>query len=154
MALCAEPAAKCYFKDNRLMPITRVHAEHFRAFKSLDAEFKPPFTMLCGAKGSGKSSVLYAIAHSLVLSGNESGLTGASRLYFYCKDRRDYELKLGLDTGCFEYLGYQKSMLKRAGRTLTHPITSESITLDNVHKYTPPILLVQIEMSPIKISLG
>jgi predicted ATP-dependent endonuclease of OLD family len=57
------------------MTIVNVSAYNFRAFKSLSAEFNSKFNILCGANSIGKSSILYAIAHSLYMSGNESGLT-------------------------------------------------------------------------------
>jgi DNA repair exonuclease SbcCD ATPase subunit len=69
------------------MTIVKVEAQNFRAFKSLTAEFNPKFNILCGPNGAGKSSVLYAIAHGLVLSGNESGLTDKTAISLNTIDR-------------------------------------------------------------------
>ena len=94
------------------MTITKIEAENFRAFKSLKAEFKRPFTILCGGNGSGKSSILYAIAHGLVLSGNESGLTEECQLRLSFTNRDEQEEESGFGKGSFELQNYQKSKQK------------------------------------------
>lgn len=57
------------------MQITRLHIEHFKGVKSLDIDFldeltgEPrPFTLLLGDNGSGKTTVLQAIALTLSLA--------------------------------------------------------------------------------------
>ncbi|MFT4930000.1 MAG: energy-coupling factor transporter ATP-binding protein EcfA2 [Phenylobacterium sp.] len=91
------------------MYITKIEAENFRAFKSLKAEFKQKFTILCGGNGSGKSSILYTIAHGLVMSGNESGLAEDSWVHLFCKDRKGESMEIGFGTGSFEYNSYRNS---------------------------------------------
>ncbi len=103
------------------MTILKVEAQNFRAFKSLTAEFNPKFNILCGPNGAGKSSVLYAIAHGLVLSGNESGLTEETALKLIFTGRYGREKQSGFARGTFKYTGYQNSDYDDYFKINAHP---------------------------------
>ena len=80
-----------------IMKLARVEIEHYRAIQKLDLPLHPDLTVLHGANGLGKTSVLSAIATGL--GSIPMFLPGVSSIDFLPSDPRDSgQLRVGLTT--------------------------------------------------------
>ncbi|WP_415721611.1 AAA family ATPase [Photobacterium ganghwense] len=95
------------------MYLHSVEAVNFRGFKRLKSEFKEKFTILCGPNASGKSSILYAIAHAYShYDSDESTLDSETAIKVEITNKENEREFIGRNRGSFESNGYRNSNLR------------------------------------------
>ncbi|GKW47362.1 AAA family ATPase [Planococcus sp. NCCP-2050] len=102
--------------------ITSVHAMNLRKFKEINVEFNRGFNFLVGPNGSGKTSILRAIAMCLSHSSIEDSRIGdSSELWtdFTCNNRN---YRIGFGTGWAETTSYRSTRFKN----LNYPASQEN----------------------------
>jgi predicted ATP-dependent endonuclease of OLD family len=92
--------------------IESLHVRDFRQFDDLSVEFNSGFNIIAGPNGSGKTSILACVAHSLTHHSLEhSRVSDTSEIFIDVSHKGDL-LRVGLGKGSFDGHGYRTSRAK------------------------------------------
>jgi len=123
--------------------IESLYVRDFRQFDELSVKFNSGFNFIAGPNGSGKTSILACVAHSLTYHSLEHSRVSDTSEIFIDVNHKGELLRVGLGKGSFEGNGYRTSRTKLWGE-LPQAEGRKNVLLIETEKHAPdfsPLLL-------------